>query len=369
MKDKKKIKDDEEIGKVLSNASHVDLESIAALLQTDALKAEIERFNEIEAIDMMNKQLGNMLPMTSTAEMQLHMIYTKTCKLRSALDKLRQMTRERTHRLSELVMSSEGSSQAADMQSALNEHADLTLRTIEHRYLMMTDAFEDAKGFHDHLNRLIVFCSVKPPYSDRHVAALEQQLLLAKQQIKDVMRFRASLYLETERLESTTIRKVKLRIKAIQHQRASISSKIEKRRLAIDRSKKELALLGETLAELREMSASTEGGMVLLSSSFMSAASQETKPTRNSAHTSITAHPTANASANVTGFHPNSDGGDHFILSQDSGEANATSGNHKIRFGELNACIQTHRYTYICVFSFPMLDKSYLTVIAITPLY
>jgi septal ring factor EnvC (AmiA/AmiB activator) len=185
---------------------------------------------------------------------------------------------------------------------------------------MMTDAFEDAKGFHDHLNRLIVFCSVKPPYSDRHVAALEQQLLLAKQQIKDVMRFRASLYLETERLESTTIRKVKLRIKAIQHQRASIASKIEKRRAAIERSKKEIISLDEALAELREMNA-TNDGMIVLSSSLMSGTSQDSKSGRNKNN------------SNHVGFHHDNADGEHFILSQESGESSSSGVNHKIRFG------------------------------------
>lgn len=119
--------------------------------------------------------------------------------------------------------------------AALFESAEIAKASLDERYEALSCALDDAKGLNTHFTKLIAFLNVRPPYNERHVASLEQELVLAKQQFDDLMKYRSTLYSETEHIEKVTGKKIKDRIKSIQQQRKVLRQKLRARRVAIAR--------------------------------------------------------------------------------------------------------------------------------------
>ena len=221
-RDKKRIQEEEEINKLLSNAKPGDLESVASLLPINREDIQLEA----EAI--------------------------RTSKLRSAFDKVKQMARQKTEKLRELVLSTEEKSSSDEQVAALFESADMAMGSLDERYESLNGALEDARGLNTHLSKLIAFLNVRPPFSERHVSSLEQELVLAKQQFSDLMKFRNSLYAETEKLEKVTGKRIKDRIKAIQQQRKILREKLKSRKLAIMKAHGRVDELDERLRTAKD---------------------------------------------------------------------------------------------------------------------
>ena len=250
-RDKKRIQEEEEINKLLSNAKPGDLESVASLLATDSLQAEIKRYQQIEEIDLLNQKYGGALPI-NREDIQLEAEAIRTSKLRSAFDKVKQMARQKTEKLRELVLSTEEKSSSDEQVAALFESADMAMGSLDERYESLNGALEDARGLNTHLSKLIAFLNVRPPFSERHVSSLEQELVLAKQQFSDLMKFRNSLYAETEKLEKVTGKRIKDRIKAIQQQRKILREKLKSRKLAIMKAHGRVDELDERLRTAKD---------------------------------------------------------------------------------------------------------------------
>ena len=234
-KEKKLIQEEEEINKLLVNAKPGDLESVANLLTTDALQVEIANYKREEEMVILNNKYGGALPI-NREDIELETEGIRTAKLRSAYDRIKQIAKQKMDKLSELVISTEEKSSSDEQVAALFESADITMSSLEERFETLSAALEEARALNTHLAKLIAFLNVRPPYNERHVAGLEQELVLAKQQFTDMMKFRNALYSETEHLEKVVCKKIKDRIKAIQQQRQILKQKLRARRVGLHKA-------------------------------------------------------------------------------------------------------------------------------------
>ena len=151
-------------------------------------------------------------------------------------------------------MSTEEKSSNDEQVAALFESAEIAKASLDERYDALSRALDDAKGLHSHLSKLIAFLNVRPPYNSRHVSSLEQELVLARQQFNDLMKYRSSLYSETEHIEKVTGKKIKDRIKAIQQQRKILKQKLKIRRSAIGRAQNSLVEIDEKIKTTKDTS-------------------------------------------------------------------------------------------------------------------
>ena len=73
------------------------------------------------------------------------------------------------------------------------------IEKLEDRLLSVNLAFNEAKSLQEEYTRLINFMVTQPPMTEKHVASLEQELALSRQQLVDLQKHRHQLFHEAER--------------------------------------------------------------------------------------------------------------------------------------------------------------------------
>ncbi len=150
----------------------------------------------------------------------------KVARLRKTFDTVKELCRSKRLILVEMRSSSSVRDTIDDEVVASLDGAEMTMNALEDRYVSLSAALSEASELNKCYSKLISFLKIHVPFSDSHMASLEQEVILARQQLSDLKTYRRSLYSDIEKLNSQSIVSLKEKIKAIKVQRKNIHFKI-----------------------------------------------------------------------------------------------------------------------------------------------
>jgi hypothetical protein len=166
-----------------------------------SVEEEIRQLRDDEDLKAYNDKRGYPIPVTGEGEVY----YEKEClrveKLRRLMDRVTAKVAERRADLRALRYSVKTRDVHDEELAADVMAGDAALESLEGRIDDMTCALDDAKALGQGYEELIEMLKSHPPYTDAHIRAQEQALVLARQQLDDLQEHRSKTLQESETIE------------------------------------------------------------------------------------------------------------------------------------------------------------------------
>lgn len=165
------------------------------------LEREIEKILQDEKLSQMNLRRGSAIPFKNQEEVEYADELDRLGRLRVLSDKIHERKKER-FTLLESVRRDVEDRVRADQEVASNlTSGEIAIASMEDRYSTLQQALEEGRCHNQSYRKLIEVMHACPPFTERHVAALEQEVELARQQLIDLCNSRRAMYLEAEKLQ------------------------------------------------------------------------------------------------------------------------------------------------------------------------
>ena len=192
------------------------------------LEEELKRLKYEEDLKNWNNLRGGALPLGSDTELEFDRELQKMGKLRALYDSVNCLHRQRQAFCDELKLKYESrSEQDEEIQSDVLS-AEIAIASLEQRYMTMCAATDHTKTLNTGYDMLIELMERCPPSKPEKLAILEQNVELARQQLKDLQLFRQSLYKDAERLEQVKRKQLSVKIQYYKTARNDLKVKRKK---------------------------------------------------------------------------------------------------------------------------------------------
>lgn len=165
------------------------------------LEREIQQVLKDERLAQMNARMGLAIPLKSEEEVEYHDELDRLGKLRQLSDKVHEVCKTREKTLQSLKEQMEARDRLDQATAADLTSGEISICAMEERHSTLSNALEEGKCHNQSYSKLIEVMSQYPPFTERHIAALEQEVALARQQLVDLCNSRRNMYLESEKMQ------------------------------------------------------------------------------------------------------------------------------------------------------------------------
>lgn len=173
---------------------------------------EIKKMKEEEKLQKYNAIHGGAIPCGNELAVEYEKEINRLGKLRLVYDNVSRLYRERKNLCHELKLQADNRDEHDEEIAAVVLSGETAIATLEQRYLSLNSSVNQAKMLNAGYMALLEFMEHCPPSTPSGLAALQQSVELATQQLKDLQNLRATLYLDAERLEQVTKRQFHAKI-------------------------------------------------------------------------------------------------------------------------------------------------------------
>jgi len=180
----------------------------------------------VEKLKQLNTKGGSCIASSSTEDIMYRLESEKNARLRRTYDKVRELRRQKLIKLNEMKSQTEVRDNIDEEVIATLDSAEYTMNALEDRFLTLSNALSEAMQLNQVYSKLITFLKVNRPFSDTHMASLEQEVSLARQQLQDLKRFRMSLYQEAEKIHLLSMKTTREKLRKIKSDRRATQKKI-----------------------------------------------------------------------------------------------------------------------------------------------
>jgi hypothetical protein len=171
-----------------------------------------------------NQLQGNVFPMTDI-ECETHKEVNRLAKMRSLLDRAVLMRRQRKVLLKELVTRIKTSDmETADAQSNISR-GEAAIEATSQRLHALSEALQEATELTLGYQRILDVVSRTPPYQESHYQEIEANLVLARQQLQDMVMYRKNVYVDAQRLHSVKLAQLQQKMQYYSQARRKIARK------------------------------------------------------------------------------------------------------------------------------------------------
>lgn len=190
------------------------------------LEREIENILKDEKLGQMNLRRGSAIPFKNQEEVEYADELDRLGRLRVLSDKIHERKKERFAML-ESVREEVEHRVKTDQEVASNlTSGEISIAAMEDRYTTLQHALEEGRCHNQSYRKLIEVMHACPPFTERHVAALEQEVELARQQLVDLCNSRRSMYLEAEKLQKNLANQLHEKIQYYSTNRKTVERKV-----------------------------------------------------------------------------------------------------------------------------------------------
>jgi hypothetical protein len=168
-----------------------------SIFQND-LNVDLRKSLEAERLQSFNQLYAGIFPLSDN-DAEIERESNRMGKMRNYLDKAVQMRRERTAILRELQRQLQTRDQDDSVANSMVATGEMAIASTNNRWQMLDAALEEALQVEAGYEKILDLMGRCPPFHDHHLAEVEQNLSLARQQLADLISFRKNLYLEAER--------------------------------------------------------------------------------------------------------------------------------------------------------------------------
>ncbi len=203
--------------------------------------AEIRRLQEEEDLLDMNSRRAKAI-FGSKDEIEYAKELERMGRLRTLADRTHEKRRKKSNDL-ELVRKAFISREEEDEYVLAGlASGESAIVHLEARLVALKQALAETRRLNDQFQKLIRFLSRSPPYNDQHLASLEQELSLARQQLADLMSFRHKLYVETDQQGFTRRTNLKNKVAQYKKLRKDLSNKFVHAKKTYEQTKETMDL-------------------------------------------------------------------------------------------------------------------------------
>ena len=196
---KEKNKEIEEDGELYANALATMRLGGPGLPLEAGLEADIKLLAEQEQMLAWNQRRGGALPVASERELEFEREFERMIRLRSLANKTTTLLRERIALRDSLRHEAESRDVQDEEIQQFMYSGEEAIKQLKEKYQTMSDALDEGKRLNNGYALLIEWLQLTPPFSEQHVLQQQSQVILAKQQLADVQRFRHDMYMQAER--------------------------------------------------------------------------------------------------------------------------------------------------------------------------
>ena len=189
---------------------------------------EIMRLKQQEDMATWNQNSGNTLPIGTKQELDLGRELNRMGKLRALSDRVNALYRERRALCDELALQVHNRNEQDEEVTANFISAELAISSLEQRWISIASAIAKVKKFSSSYKALIELMDKCPPSNTAHLDSIQQNLLLAKQQLQDLKGFRMSLYMDAEHMQDVQKKQFKTKIDYYRIARKNLAIKRDK---------------------------------------------------------------------------------------------------------------------------------------------
>eukprot|EP00607_Mallomonas_marina_P004141 CAMPEP_0182426362 /NCGR_PEP_ID=MMETSP1167-20130531/12841_1 /TAXON_ID=2988 /ORGANISM="Mallomonas Sp, Strain CCMP3275" /LENGTH=718 /DNA_ID=CAMNT_0024607723 /DNA_START=78 /DNA_END=2234 /DNA_ORIENTATION=+ len=191
------------------------------------LSARIRKINEIEIVEESNKRHPHALPAETEDEKLYTLELDRLGRLRQLYDRTKDDRDIRKKTLTELKEKVNERIHMDEKVTASLMMGEMAIAGLEARHQSLIDALEEAKLLNGNYNKLVKFLDANPPYTQLHISAVEQQIVLVRAQLEDLRHFRVSLYSDIERIELLNEADVQPQIAELKEKRKLIQTRLK----------------------------------------------------------------------------------------------------------------------------------------------
>jgi hypothetical protein len=168
-----------------------------AIFQND-LNVDLRKSLESERLNSFNQLYAGIFPLSDN-DAEIERESNRMARMRNYLDKAVQLRRERKAMVDDLQRQLQLREQEDTAAVTNVASGEMTIAACSNRLEVLEAALEEALHVEAGYEKILDLMSKCPPFHDSHLAEVEQNLSLARQQLADLVTYRRNLYQEAEK--------------------------------------------------------------------------------------------------------------------------------------------------------------------------
>jgi len=180
---------------------------------------ELRQFADDESLANFNHNHGGGVPIASEDDAEFERELNRMGRLRALADKINALYKQRYDLCEELRRQVKQREEIDDEITAAAASGEAAIGALEERYLTMCTAVDQCKRLNKGYDTLIEILMRYPPHTPKQIASLEQNVVLVKQQVADLIRMRHMLYVDAEQQDLEKKKAINAKIKYYQQRR------------------------------------------------------------------------------------------------------------------------------------------------------
>jgi len=180
---------------------------------------ELRQFADDESLANFNHNHGGAVPIVSDDDVEFERELNRMGRLRALADKISALFKQRYEVCEELRRQVKQREEIDEEITAAAASGEAAIAALEERYLTMSTAVDQCKRLNKGYDTLIEVLMKCPPHTPKQIASLEQNVVLVKQQVADLIRMRHMLYVDAEQQDLLKKKAINAKIKYYKERR------------------------------------------------------------------------------------------------------------------------------------------------------
>jgi hypothetical protein len=177
----------------------------------NGLDGILKEMAEADQMKQWNDKRGGALPIGSEKELEYEREFERMVKLRGLANKMTTLFRQRKSIATDLKQKVEARDIQDEETAYLMLSGEAAIEQLKEKFLNMTNALDEGYRLNNGYKLLIEMLQYNPPFTERHVSGIQQQVALAKAQLSELKKLRHKMYLQAEKDAHEKKRQIQVR--------------------------------------------------------------------------------------------------------------------------------------------------------------